>query len=332
MRPFGSLPRPISRFERPRTSWTRRLFLAGRLRFGFLFIWMVVAGLAFAGLRAVGREYGYLYSTRERVRLWDKLPDADSASALMAIYGNDSQLPEVIIARHAAEPNDAEPQFVALLRDPIWGARARRVENGNFDFALRHLATTWNYERYEAFLEACQNGKALNSVQRYRLETCRRQAAKGMMKALPASDEETRALCTEIEAILTRPSPMSAPWHRFLVGACEQRQVLLMGEVKKAAYRRQQLALLRQIVLEVQLGGLESQVTPAAHLLAQQTLSQVLTELEHPGPDFQDGLSVLACCKVLVPKLEYPELAARLNSEQLAALNRFAGVGAGPRG
>lgn len=331
MRPFGALPRPTSRFERPRHSWTRRLFVAGRLRVGFLLTWMVLAGLAFGALRAIGRDYGYFYSTSDRARLWDKLPNADAASALLTIYGNDSQLPEIILARHASEPEGAEPQYTALLHDPTWGAKARLVEVGNFDFALRRLLTNWSSERYQSFLQAFGNGAALDPSQRRRLDQCRRQVAKGMMRAMPASDEETSTMCLGIEALMTRPSMLSRDWYSFIKGACDERQYLLMEELRKAPDRRQQLALLRQVLVEVELGGMNSQVTPTARLLAQQTLSQLLAGLDTPGEDLQEGLSVLACCKVLVPNLEYPELEARLNPEQLAGLKRFAGVGKGSR-
>lgn len=327
MRPFGTLPYPNSRFERPRSSWTRRLFFAGQLRFGFLFTWMVVAGLAFGALRALGREYGCFYSTGDRVQLWKDLPDVDAANALMAIYGQDSQRPEVVLARHAAEPDNAEPQFTALLRDPTWGSKARLVENGNFDFALKRLNSRWSFARFESFLQVCQNGAALDPGQRYRLDACRRQAAKGMMRAQPVSDEETRALCSEIEAIMTRPRMLKSDWYSFMKSACDERQILLLGALQTRTDRREQLAVLRQIILEVQLGGLNSRITPAANLLARETLPQVLADLENA----QDGLSVLACCKVLVPKLEFPELVARLNAEQRSRLNQFAGVGTGSR-
>ncbi len=309
----------------------RRLFFAGQLRFGFLFAWIMVAGLAFAALRALGREYGYFYSTQDRVQLFEELPESAAAAALVAIYGNDSQRPEVILARHAAEPTNAEPQFTALLQDPIWVDKARLVENGNFDFAMNRLSTDWSLERYESFLTACQNGAKLYPVQRNRLLTYRRQAAKAMMRLQPASDEETLAMCRGIEALMTRPGTLPPDFNAFMKSACEDRQVALMEELRKKTSRREQLALLRQIILEVQIGGLESQITPAAHLLANQTLPQVLTELEATDENFLDGLSVLAGCKVLVPKLEFPELVPLLNAEQLARLNLFAGVGPGPR-
>ncbi|MBN9417250.1 MAG: hypothetical protein J0I12_17525 [Candidatus Eremiobacteraeota bacterium] len=327
MRPFGSLPRPTSRFERPRCSWTRRLFLAGKLRVGFLLVWGLVAGMAMLALRGIGREYGYFYSTAERVELWERLPEGRAAGTLEAIYSNDPHRPEAVIARHATDPTRSEPEFTALLEDVHWGAKARLAENGDFDFALRRLMTGWDFRRFESLLVASHQGQRLNSVQRGKLDMWRREAAKAMMRVQPENDQQTKELCDQTDLIMRRPGRLTPHWYNFMKYASQQRQVELLTDLARVSDRPRQIKILRKLVLLTHLGEQEFEVTRDIGRNGRALAHQLAWEARQPGYNFEDSLRVLAYYRALVPTLEVKRLAAELTPEQRDLLNLFVATG-----
>lgn len=323
MRPFGTLPRPTSRFERPRRSWTRRLFFAGRLRLGFLAVWALVAGAAFLVLRGIGREYGYFYSTADRAALWERMPEGRAAAILEAVYSNEPHRPEAVIARHANAPSQNEPEFTALLEDAHWGSSARLAENGDFDYALRRLAAHWDYRQFESFLKASHNGQRLNSLQRSKLDMYRRETAKAMMRRQPASDQEARELCAQTDVIMRRPGRLTPHWYSFMKYASQQRQVELLTELGRAYDRPRQIHILRMILVITHLGGQDSEVTREVRMRGRALAQQLAWEVRQPGPNFEESLRLLAYYRAMAPGLEVGPLSKQLTPQQLKLLNSF---------
>ena len=323
MRPFGSLPRPTSRFKRPRQSWTRRLFLAGKLRVGFLLVWALVAGFALLVLRGIGREYGYFYSTSERVDLWERIPEGRAAETLAWIYSNEPHRPEAVIARHAADPTRSEPEYTALLEDVHWGAKARLAEDGDFDYALGQMIAHWDYRRFETLLVASHQGQKLNSVQRGKLDLCRREAAKAMLRTQPDSDQQTKDLCAQTDLIMRRPGRLTPHWYSFIRYASQQRQAELFHELERVSDRPRQIRILRTLVLLTHLGAQDGLVARDIGRYGRSLVQQLSWEVKHPTYNFEDSLRLLAYYRALVPTLEVKRLAAELTPRQRELLNLF---------
>ncbi len=323
MRPFGRLARPVSRFQRPYRSWRRRLFFAGRLRLGFLLTWLLIVATPLIMGRTAGREFGYFYSTAERVTLWDRLLEGNSAGALVDIYGHDSSRPEAVIARHALDPSRSEPAYTALLQDREWSGKAVQAQDGTFDRALLRLTTNWDFRRFEVLLEASQMGRRLTPRQQARLDVCRREAAKGLLRIQPEDDRQTRELCHQADVILRQPWRLTPHWYQFMTNACQLRQVQLLTELGRAFDPSRQVRILRVLLLLSHVGRQDTEVERDIQPRGRALTQQLLWEIRQPDYNFEMKLRLLAYYRALVPTLEVKQLSDQLTPRQRELLNLF---------
>lgn len=329
MRPFGTLPRPRSRFQRPRQSWMWRIFQALQLRFGFLVLYGVIAVVPFWSLYAMAREWGYFYSTRERVALWKTLPDPEAISALNAIYENDSQGPVMVILRHYQQPCEYRGEFLKLWSDPKWKAQAEAANRAGFDLALRVLQAEWRYYRFENLLKHSDSGRLLTGKQLARLQEMRRVGIDGILAEQPVDESRVQALRFRIWGIFTRTPTLDSRFRQQKVQEGRAREPKLVQQISASVKVEDKLKGLRQLQVQTKISGVSQETARWAEQLAAPVLGKVLLDLSTPTEfrldergerDLQDDLCLLAHCQKLSPGLDYSQLKGQLEPYQLAVL------------
>lgn len=216
------------------------------------------AGMAVVAAAFLSKQRGYFYSTSERVALFAKLPDAKAARMLSLIYADQPQLPEMALVRYALNPKQAEAGLQELRKDPRWAEDLGRVTILQFDPALAELASQWSQPTFEKLLANSDQGRALSATQHKQLDTCRENALKAMLREAPRDEQHTDQLCSQAEALLTRPWRLKRSWYAFINGASGQQQFHILQELEKATDPERQFALLRQVRLLAKIGNLES--------------------------------------------------------------------------
>lgn len=321
MRPFGSLPRPRSRFKRPLSSWIWRVVAAGKLRLGFTLVYLVVAGAAFAKLYGVARDSGYFYPVSERQALWRKFPDEAALSTLESIYGDKSNLPEMRLIRQIHQPLSSQPGFDELLKDPQWSTQAKIAQTANFDARLTDLEQVPYYYRFEELLAASDNGRLLDPKQRQRLDIRRRDEVEWFVnEAQPESEARARAFRFRMWGYYTRPWPLDAEWSSNTRLMARQHQRELVARLVKNV----NLADLRRLQLEVKFAGLVPELSGQLMKLAERTRDQ------HPSGISDDQLVVIAHFKKLLPTLDLRALTAGLTPKQREVLDCMRELTANP--
>jgi hypothetical protein len=316
MREFGCLPRPISRFQRPRGSWFRRVLQAVQLRLGFLLVYALVGGFAFYQLWALGRSYGYFYSVRERGQIWGRFPDRAALATLEQIYGSESAIPEIRLARQVDAPFIPNPTFPALLKDPMWAAQARLALASNLDSRLSALAMNMHYFRFEELLAASENGRLLTLEQRRALDQIRRQQVEWYVKVYqPADENDVEIRRFKMLGWYRLPGPLESAWRAQILAQARKNQLDLLNNLYYLAKTGQDaLPLLRRLQLQVGLAGLAPRLAGQLEVLARRSVSDCIA---HPT---DQGVILVAHYKRLLPQLDLSRLTPWLNTAQLNLL------------
>jgi len=329
MRPFGALPRPRSRFERPRQSWMRRIFQATQLRFGFLVLYVLIAIVPFCTLYAMGRDSGYFYSTRERVALWKKLPDANAIAALNAVYQNDSQGPIMVILRHYQQPCEYRGEFLKLWQDPQWAAQAQAANQAGFDRALQVLDAEWRYYRFDNLLKHSDSARLFSDKQRRRLEELRKESVEAILREQPVDETRVQALRYRIWGIFSREPALDSAWRQAKIREGRIRQQELAQKIPTERLPEDQLEGLRRLQVQTKVGGVLPGSVSMAQGLAQQFEQKALHDLGNP-PILDVDLRILAHCRKLAPTLSYSALSQKLSSDQRALLDSLSELTSNP--
>lgn len=329
MRPFGPLPRPRSRFERPRQSWMRRIFQATQLRFGFLVLYVLIAIVPFCTLYAMGRESGYFYSTRERIALWKKLPDANAIAALSAVYQNDSQGPIMVILRHYQQPCEYRGEFLSLWKDPHWAAQAQAANRAGFDRALQVLDAEWRYYRFDNLLKHSDSARLFTDKQRRRLQELRQESVESILREQPVDETRVQALRYRIWGIFSRSPELDSAWRQAKIREGLARQRELAQKIAVELLPEDQLKGLRRLQVQTKIGGVLPGSISMAQGLAKQFQQKALHDLGNP-PILEVDLRILAHCRKLAPGLDYSALEARLSQPQRAILDSLTELTSNP--
>ncbi len=274
------------------------------------------AGVAVVGGAYWGKQKGYFYSTGERVALFSKLPDANAARMLSLIYADQPQLPEMALVRYALNPKLEDPGMHELRKDPRWGNDLRRVNSLQFDPALAALASKWSQPAFEQLLARSDQGRALSPTQRRQLDNCRESALKAMLRLVPEDDQQTRLLCAQAEAILTRPWRLKRTWYDFIRGASGQQQYYVLLELEKTGEPDKQFSLLRQVRLLAKIGDIERGNYHAVQRLSAQARQNVAA-----GRQPEHNLKLLAHYQKLAPWVKKSTQKLSLTPEQKKILD-----------
>ncbi|MFN8611493.1 MAG: hypothetical protein U0931_28360 [Vulcanimicrobiota bacterium] len=307
---MASLPRPVSRFRRPQSSWSRRLLSSGGLRLTFLFSWLFLMMVAWSMASYPLRAAGYLYSTEERITLWKRLPEPRSTYLLTLIYDQEPGRPEVVIANRALHPGQVDPAFLALARDPRWAAdcaRATQVQVPVEPFSLDRLS--WTQETFEQYAVRAEL-KGLTAAQRGRLDDFRHNQLKATLKAMPRDDHEARLLCRRMRALLDRPSPLHTKNLPFIREMASRQLGDDLHGVAASTDPAHQLALLRRVAVSAVLSpplGCEWLAGP----IIQKAREKIVN-----GQEVEHNLRILAHMQKLQPDSKVKNLELKLTPAQ----------------
>ena len=314
MRDFGSLPRPTSRFRRPRGSWIRRVLQAVQLRFGFLMVYAVVAGFAFYQLYLLGRSYGYCYSLKERQQLWTRFPDREVLSTMILIYGSESAIPEMRLTRAVYTPFYPNPNFSPLLKDPLWASQARRALGDQLDTRLSSLGTNFHFFRFEELLAASENGHYLTAQQRQRLDEIRRTQVEWYVQdCQPENETLVQVRRYKMLGWYRLPGPLEADWRAQILAKARNNQVELVKELSLG--KAPSLPILRRLQLQVALAGLDARAAGQLQTLARGGVKDCMANLT------DESVILVAHYKKLLPRLDLSSLTPQLNPTQLKLLD-----------
>lgn len=326
MRYFGSLPRPQSRFRRPLSSWLWRVASAGKLRLGFLLVYLVVAGAAGAKLYSLMRSYGYFYPLAERQALWRKFPQDPALVTLETIYGNKSELTEMRLVRMIRQPLAVDPHFEELLKDPNWSRQARIARSAAFDARLSDLEKGAYFSRFEELLAVSDQGRLLDSEQRQRLDNRRRTEVEWFVnEAQPESEVRCQAFCFRMWGNYSRPWPLEQGWRKQMLAAARQQQRKLVARLSPHGDQSQDTVIMRRLQLEVRLAGLDPGLVGP--------LSERATHISQWQPPniSEEQLALIAHYKKVLPKLDLSALSASLTAEKRQVLDCLRDLTANPR-
>ena len=288
----------------------RRIFAAGGLRISFMVFWLLVTGVACAGLRSTGRDYGYFYNAQERTGLWKGLPDSRSASTLSLIYAKEPDRPEMIIVRRILNPHKVEPAFLELQKDPLWAEDCRRaaIDPPALPPPPFTFKGEWTLEAFDKY--AVQGElKGLDPSQRKKLDAFRRNQIRGLLQIEIADDAEAKLLSQRAHNLATRPFPLTTG-REFIQGAVGQRLYMDFHEIERSADYQRQLALLRRIRVLHQVDP-EAGQGPLTRPYANKLRANV-----QAGRDLEHSLQLLSQIQKLDPWCKKYDLEMKLTPAQ----------------
>lgn len=326
MRPFGTLPRPQSRFRRPRNSWIKRMASASTLRLSFAVVYLVVAGAAGAKLYTLLRNSGYFYSIRDRQEVWRKFPEESALSTLEAIYGNQSDSPEMRLVRQVRQPFTSLAPLDDLLKDPKWSKQARLTRSVIFEARLTDLERGAFYYRFEELLAVSENGKLLTSEQRRRLDSRRRSEVEWFLsEARPESEARVQAFCFRMWGWYSRPWPLESAWRQKMQATARRHQRELVAGLSTNGHLGEDTQLMRRLQLQVRFAGLSPEVV-------EPLLERAIHTRDWRPLNVSDNqLVLIAHFKKVLPNLDLSRLLSQLTPKKREILDCLRDLTANPK-
>ena len=316
MKPFGALPRPTSRFRRPRQSWMRRLINAFRLRLTFLLVYALVMTVTVLILWPQARQYGYFYSPAERNKLWKELPSARSRDMLNVIYKDG---PYHQMLAYLETPSDPHPEYAQLATRPEYRHLTQQLHQTALELELQKLEKNWRYAQFEGYQKLSRESRDLNSDQQARLRTLRRQVVTSLLEWSPSNEGHADQLCYRLKGTWSAKPPLPNEWRMELMEVSRKNTAHLLQSLQSQPDSL--LLVLWRLRLQTCLLPLNSRQQATVAQLLDNYLGE---RVESPIQD--QHLRVLAQCRKLLPVLTperqraWNSLADRLMPEQLDVL------------